>query len=160
VEKMAEKIKDGLTSAGIEVTLLKAAETDPNDLVDYDGVIFGSPVKMGQVDSGIKSFIDQTGQLWLKAALQNKIGGVFVSGGGRSAGTELTQIGLYSTLMELGMVLVGFVNDMPGYGHGANQWGPYAEVGLDGSQGPSEECLTACYEYGKRLSWAIKTLRK
>lgn len=93
----------------------------------------------------------------MKPQAQNKIGGGFASGAGFNTGLEMTQLALYSTLMKLGMVLVGFVNDMPGYGYGANQWGPFAHVGSEGKDGPSEASLTACYEYGKRLAWASKS---
>lgn len=156
VKQMAENIEKGLIASGVEVKLSVAAETNPDEILDYDAIIFGSPVRMGSIGDEMKSFIDKTGGIWMKAAAKNKIGGVFVSGGGFASGNELTQIALYSTLMELGCILVGYVNDMPGFGLGANQWGPFAQVGLEGKDGPNEDCLTACLEYGKRLAWALK----
>lgn len=156
VEQMAGKVMQGLEEEGIEVVLSKAPETDPEELLNYDAVIFGSPVRMGSVDHALKAFIEKTGGLWLKAALKNRIGGVFVSGGNYNSGVETTQMALYGTLLELGLVMVGFVNDMPGYGKGANQWGPVAMVGLDGTEGPSDETLTACAFYGRRLGGVIK----
>jgi len=157
--QMAGKMKEGLEESGLEVTLSAAKKTDPKMLLDYDAIIFGSPVRMGSVGNKMKTFIDTLGGVWLESALQNRVGGVLVSGGGFNAGTEMTQPALYSTLMELGSVMVGFVNDMPGYGTGANHWGPYAQVGLEGKDGPSEDCLTACYEYGKRVAGVTKSIR-
>lgn len=159
VKQMAENIEKGLTGSNVEVTLSIAAETNPDDLLNYDAIIFGSPVRMGSIGDEMKAFIDKTGGIWMKVAAKNKIGGVFVSGGGFASGNELTQISLYSTLMELGLVLVGCLNDMPGFGTGANQWGPFAQVGLEGKDGPNEDCLTACVEYGKRLAWALKSFQ-
>lgn len=159
VEQMAGKIKQGLEEGGMDVTLAKADEADPDDLVNYDAIIFGSPVRMGSIGHRMKSFIDKTGGLWMKAALKDRVGGVFVSGGGQWSGIELTQMSLFSTLIELGLYMVGFVNDMPGYGLGANQWGPAARVGVDGSEGPIDDTLTACVEYGKRLAVATNKLR-
>lgn len=159
VEQMAGKVMQGLEEDGIEVTMSKAPDTDVEELSNYDAIVFGSPVRMGSVDHTLKSFIEKTGGLWLKAALKDRIGGVFVSGGNYNSGIEATQMALYGTLLELGMVMVGFVNDMPGYGKGANQWGPVAQVGLDGTEGPTDDTLTACVEYGRRLAWAIKKIR-
>ena len=156
IKQMAEKIQQGLTDSGVDVKLSQAKDTDPKDILEFDAVIFGSPVRMGSIGNEMKSFIDKLGEIWMKSEAQNKIGGVFASGAGFNTGLEMTQLALYSTLMELGMVLVGFVNDMPGYGRGANQWGPFAQVGLDGKDGPTEDTLTACYEYGKRLARAVK----
>lgn len=156
VKQMADKIQKGLADSGIGVSLSAATEAKAEDILEYDAVILGSPVRMGSIGGEMKAFIDKLGGIWLKSEAKNKVAGVFTSGAGYNSGTEMTQLALYSTLMELGMVLVGFVNDMPGYGRGANQWGPYAQVGSDGKDGPNDDCLTACYEYGKRLAWAIK----
>lgn len=159
VKQMADKIGKGLTDSGIEAKLSIASETNPDDILQYDAVIFGSPVRMGSIGDEMKAFIDKLGGIWMQSSAKNKIGGVFVSGGGFASGNELTQISLYSTLIELGLVLVGYVNDMPGFGAGANQWGPFAQVGPEGKDGPREDCLTACYEYGKRLAWAVKSFQ-
>ncbi len=159
VKQMAVNIEKGLKDSGVEVRLSVASETNPDDVLNYDALILGSPVRMGSIGDEMKAFIDKLGGIWMKSAAKNKIAGVFVSGGGFTSGIELTQISLYSALIELGMVLVGFVNDMPGYGTGANQWGPFAQVGSEGKDGPGEECLTACKEYGKRLAWALKSFQ-
>jgi len=156
VKLMADKIQEGLKDSDIESTISTASETNPEDILNYDALLLGSPVRMGSIGDKMKIFIDKLGQIWLQAKAKNKIGGVFVSSGGYASGIELTQIALFSTLIELGMVMVGFVDDMPGYGKGANQWGPFAQVGADGKSGPSEDCFTACYEYGKRVAWAVE----
>ncbi len=160
VKRMAESVEKGLKESGVEVNLSVASETNPDDILKYDAVILGSPVRMGSIGDEMKAFLDKTGRIWMNSTAKNKVGGVFVSGGGFTSGIELTHISLYSTLLELGMVMVGFVNDMPGYGKGANQWGPFAQVGNDGKDGPNEHCLTACYEYGKRLASYIKKMSK
>ncbi len=159
IEQMAGKILQGLEEEDIDVTMAKPADVKAEDLLEYDGIVLGSPVRMGSVGGRLKTFIEGTSGLWLKAALKNRVGGVFVSGGNPNSGIETTQIALYGTLLELGLVMTGFVNDMPGYGKGANQWGPVAHVGLDGTEGPTDDTLTACVEYGKRLGWAIKKIR-
>lgn len=159
VEQMAGKVKAGLETDNSEVRMTKASETDPADLIEYDIIILGSPVRMGSIGAEMKTFIDNTGGLWLRSALNDKVGGVIVSGGGFNSGLEMTQHALYSALMELGLVLIGFQVNMPGYGLGANQWGPYAKVGNDGKDGPTEHCLLACFEYGKRLAKIAKLIR-
>ena len=84
IEQMAGKIKQGLEEAGCEVSLAKASEVSPEKLVDYDAVILGSRVRMGSIGDEMKAFIDKLGGLWMKAGLKNRVGGVFVSGGGCS----------------------------------------------------------------------------
>ncbi|MFQ6060554.1 MAG: flavodoxin family protein, partial [Thermoplasmata archaeon] len=42
-KKMAELIVEGARSEGIDVDLKKAEETVPKDLLNYDGIILGSP---------------------------------------------------------------------------------------------------------------------
>ena len=122
IEQMAGKIMQGLEEGNIDVTLAKASDAKAEDLLEYDGIILGSPVRMGSIGDKLKTFIESTSGLWLKAALQNRVGGAFVSGGNPNSGVEITQMALYGTLLELGLVMTGFVNDMPGYGKGANQW--------------------------------------
>jgi len=44
-----------------------------------DGIAFGTPTRYGNMSAQMKEYIDQTGGLWLKGALENKVAGVFTS---------------------------------------------------------------------------------
>lgn len=46
---------------------------------EAEGVIFGTPTRYGNMCAQMKQFIDRTGSLWEKGALENKVAGVFTS---------------------------------------------------------------------------------
>lgn len=96
--KLAQGVEEGAKAAGAETRLLKVRETAPGevwannpawkqhqeetadvkeatnaDLEWADAIIFGTPTRYGQPAAQLKNFIDQTGGLWAKGALVNKI---------------------------------------------------------------------------------------
>ena len=79
----------------------------PDDLANYDAVIFGTPTRFGNMTGQMRTFLDQTGALWARGALIGKIGSVFTSTGTQHGGQESTILGFHTTLLHHGMVLVG-----------------------------------------------------
>jgi NAD(P)H dehydrogenase (quinone) len=55
----------------------------------------------------MRNFLDHTGGLWVKGALVGKLGSVFASTGTQHGGQETTITSFHSTLLHLGMVIVG-----------------------------------------------------
>lgn len=62
----------------------KAGELDqeapiaaPQELGDYDAIIFGTPTRFGNMAAQMRNFLDQTGSLWMPGALIGKVGSVF-----------------------------------------------------------------------------------
>jgi NAD(P)H dehydrogenase (quinone) len=53
------------------------------------------------------TFLDQTGGLWLRGAINGKVGAAFVSTATQHGGQETTLFSLIANLMHLGMVIVG-----------------------------------------------------
>ena len=127
VETMANAVAEGARSVpGVEVTLKRVPETmppdvakqhgvkldqaapvaDPKELGDYDGIIFGTPTRFGNMAAQMRNFLDQTGGLWVKGGLVGKVGSVFASTG-TGGGNESTIISFVTTLMHHGMVCVG-----------------------------------------------------
>ena len=78
-----------------------------DQLPDADAIIFGVPTRYGNVVSQIQSFIDATGQLWLKGALIGKVGSCFTSTATQHGGQETTIRSLHTELFHHGMVVVG-----------------------------------------------------
>ena len=73
-----------MRQAGMKVDQ-PAPIADPQELADYDGIIFGTPTRFGNMSSQMRNFLDQTGPLWVAGALIGKVGSVFTStstGGG------------------------------------------------------------------------------
>jgi len=78
-----------------------------DELADYDAIIFGTPTRFGNMAGQMRTFLDQTGGLWMKGALVGKIGSVFASTGTQHGGQETTITSFHSTLLHQGMVIVG-----------------------------------------------------
>ena len=57
----------------------EASIASPNELADYDAIIFGTPTRYGNMAAQMRNFLDQTGSLWAKGALVGKVGSVFAS---------------------------------------------------------------------------------
>jgi NAD(P)H dehydrogenase (quinone) len=55
----------------------------------------------------VANFLDQTGPLWMKGALNGKIGSAFTSTASQHGGQETTLFGIITNLMHFGMVIVG-----------------------------------------------------
>ena len=81
-----------------------------DDIVWADGVILGSPTRFGSTAAPFQTFMDTLGGLWAKGALADKAYAAFTSSQTAHGGQETTLIGLYTSLMHFGAVLVP-----PGY---------------------------------------------
>jgi NAD(P)H dehydrogenase (quinone) len=128
VETMAGGIAEGARQvAGSEVTVKRVAElvpeevakksgfkldqaapvAQPTEIGDYDGVIFGTPTRFGNMAAQMRNFLDQTGSLWMSGALIGKPAGVFASTATQHGGQETTITSFHTTLLHLGFVIVG-----------------------------------------------------
>jgi NAD(P)H dehydrogenase (quinone) len=79
----------------------------PEELADYDAIVFGTPTRFGNMASQMRNFLDQTGPLWARNALVGKVGSVFCSTASQHGGQETTLTSFHSTLLHLGMIIVG-----------------------------------------------------
>jgi NAD(P)H dehydrogenase (quinone) len=97
----------------------------PGELADYDAIVFGAPTRFGNVSAQMRTFIDQTGPLWMQGALVGKVGAVFTASATQHGGQESTILTFLPTLLHHGMLVTGL---------------PYAEkrqMGLDEIKGGS-----------------------
>src|SRR5260370_25979639 len=72
----------------------------PDELPQYDAIIFGTPTRFGNMAGQMRNFLDQTGSLWLKGSLVGKVGSVFTSTG--------TGGGNGSTILPLSCIIARF----------------------------------------------------
>jgi NAD(P)H dehydrogenase (quinone) len=84
-----------------------AAVAVPDELEQYDAIIFGTPTRFGNMASQMRNFLDQTGGLWGRGALVGKVGSVFCSTASQHGGQETTITSFHSTLLHHGMIIVG-----------------------------------------------------
>jgi NAD(P)H dehydrogenase (quinone) len=162
IEAMAQAVAEGARAAGAEVDIKRVPELVPEevarksyykmdqaapvatveDLPGYDAIIFGSGTRYGSVTSQMRNFIDQTGGLWAKGALNGKVGSVFTSSATQHGGQESTILTFLPTLMHLGLIIVGlpyaFQGQM-GVGEvkGGSPYGASTITDGDGSRQPS-----------------------
>ena len=96
VKRVPELIpEDVMRQAGMKVDQ-PAPIADPQELANYDGIIFGTPTRFGNMSSQMRNFLDQTGPLWVGGALIGKVGSVFTStstGGGNE--TTIVSVPFY-----------------------------------------------------------------
>ena len=105
-EKMAEAVAEGARSfPGSEVRILPVGDIGKEDLITADAIILGSPVYNANVSADMQRFISS----WPfeDQPLKDKIGAVFVTGGGISAGEEIVQMNLIQSMLIFGMIIVG-----------------------------------------------------
>jgi NAD(P)H dehydrogenase (quinone) len=175
---MANAVADGARGvAGTEVTLKRVPETipdeqakaygvklsqpadvaTPDELGEYDAIIFGTPTRFGNMAGQMRTFLDQTGGLWMKGALVGKIGSVFASTGTQHGGQETTITSFHSTLLHQGMVIVGVPYACSGLTNmneitGGTPYGATTLAGADGSRQPSANELDIARYQGKHVA--------
>jgi len=177
VESMAGAIAEGAGKVpGVEVTIKRVPElmppeaaaragakldqaaplADPKELSSYDGIIFGTPTRFGNMASQMRNFLDQTGGLWVKGALVGKVASVFASTG-TGGGNESTILTFIPTLLHHGMVYVGLPYSCPDLADiselkGGSPYGAATIAGADGSRQPSARELAMARFQGEHVA--------
>lgn len=149
--KLAQAVAEGIREAGAEAEVLRAEDAGPEHLEGADGLVLGSGVHMGGIESSMRAFIERVAPLWLQGRLIGKVGAAFVSAGaGARGGAELALISLWANLAEHGMLMVPMQNRLEGFEAAGCHWGPVAWTNpRSGEAGPTPAHLTACRAHGK-----------
>jgi NAD(P)H dehydrogenase (quinone) len=178
VETMAEAVAAGARSlAGAEVVVKRVPELMPEDvarsagvkldqrapiarpeeLADYDAVIFGTPTRFGNMAAQMRNFLDQTGGLWTTGALIGKVGSVFAATATQHGGQEATLLSFHTTLLHLGMVVVGLPYSAQGQMRldeitGGSPYGATTIAGGKGERQPSANELELARFQGRHVA--------
>jgi NAD(P)H dehydrogenase (quinone) len=157
-ELMPEEV---MRAAGMKVDQL-APIAEPQELVDYDGIIFGTPTRFGNMTSQMRNFLDQTGPLWVGGALIGKVGSVFTSTS-TGGGNETTIVSVHWTLLHHGMIVVGLpysAPDLPDISEvkGGSPYGAGTIAAPDGSRLPSQKELNLASFQGHHVAKITKRL--
>ena len=107
VKRVPELVPPDLAKASGFKLDQPAPIAEPEELVDYDGFIFGTPTRFGNMASQMRNFWDRTGPLWMQYALVGKIGSVFCSTASQHGGQETTITSFHTTLLHHGIIVVG-----------------------------------------------------
>lgn len=177
IEQMAYAAAEGAREAGAEATVKRVPETVPNEvaiqsgfkldqpapiatvdeLPSYDAIIFATGTRFGNMTAQMKTFIDQTGGLWMKGALIGKVGSVISSSATQHGGQESTILTFHPVLLHQGMVVVGLPYSFQAQmGHsevmGNSPYGASTIAGGDGSRQPSRVELDGARFQGKHVA--------
>jgi NAD(P)H dehydrogenase (quinone) len=107
VKRVAELVPhDVATAAGFRLDQAAPIAT-PDELEQYDAILFGTPTRFGNMAAQMRNFLDQTGPLWMRGALVGKVGSVFCSTASQHGGQETTITSFHTTLLHHGMIIVG-----------------------------------------------------
>ncbi|MCC6249260.1 MAG: flavodoxin family protein [Rubrivivax sp.] len=109
-EHIARNVLEGAQQVeGVQAHLIKAEDIGarPNDLVEFDGVILGSPTYLGGVSGPFKSFMDSTGRLWGKQGLKGKLAAGFTVSSLPAGDKQSTLLSMFVFAMQHGMLWVG-----------------------------------------------------
>jgi NAD(P)H dehydrogenase (quinone) len=127
------------------------------ELAEADAILFGTPTRYGNMCGQMRQFLDATGRLWLKGALVGKPGGVFASTATQHGGQESTLLSFHTTLLHLGMVVVGlpyaFAGQMTlGEISGGTPYGATTIAGSKGERMPSPNELEGARFQGRYVA--------
>lgn len=177
IETMAETVAEGARSVeGADVVIKRVPETmpeqaflnaggkadqeaavaDPQELANYDAIIFGTPTRFGNMSGQMRNFLDQTGGLWAGGKLHGKVASVFASTG-TGGGQEQTITSFWTTLAHHGMVIVPLGYGIPEFfdiseTNGGTPYGATTIAGGDGSRQPSEKEVAIALFQGKHVA--------
>ncbi|SFW56149.1 NAD(P)H:quinone oxidoreductase [Luteibacter sp. UNCMF366Tsu5.1] len=177
IETMAQAVAEGAREAGAKVDIKRVAELVPDDvarsshfkldqsapiakvddLPNYDAIIVGVGTRYGRMASQMAHFLDQTGSLWAKGALNGKVGGAFSSTATQHGGQETTLFSIITNLLHLGMIPVGLPYSFQGQMKldevtGGSPYGATTITGGDGSRQPSENELAGARFQGRHIA--------
>lgn len=177
IEQMAEAVAEGARSAGAEVAIHRVPETVPeeiaqaahfkldqkaeiakiDDLAEYDAVIIGVGTRFGRIPSQMAAFLDQAGGLWMRGALNGKVGSVFGSTATQHGGQETTLFSVITNLLHFGMTIVGLPYSFQGLLtldeiSGGTPYGATTIAAGDGSRQPSANELAGARHQGEHVA--------
>lgn len=148
--------EDAAKNAGVKLDQ-EAAIATPDELADYDAIIFGTPTRFGNMAAQMRNFLDQTGSLWFEGKLIGKVGSVFTSTASQHGGQETTITSFHTTLLHHGMVIVGVPYSIPQLTNmdaisGGSPYGASTITGGDGSRMPSDDELEIARFQGEHVA--------
>lgn len=167
VAAMAHEIADAIELQGGTALLRTFVSKKPEDivickeeLINCDGLAFGTPTRFGMMASQAKTFWEDTSDLWLKGQLIDKPACVFSSSSSMHGGNEATLLNLSLPLLHHGMMLMGVPYEVPELSAtqtGGTPYGASHVAGLSNSSQLSKDEIKICQSVGQRL---VKITRK
>jgi NAD(P)H dehydrogenase (quinone) len=177
IETMANAVAEGARATGATVDVKRVPETVPaevaknahfkldqqapearvDELESYDAIVIGAPTRYGRMPSQMASFLDQTGGLWARGALNGKVGGAFTSTATQHGGQETTLFSIITNLLHFGMTVVGLPYSFQGQMTldeivGCSPYGASTIAGGKGERQPSQLELAGARYQGELIA--------
>jgi NAD(P)H dehydrogenase (quinone) len=177
IETMANAVAEGARSAGAAVDVKRVPETVPpelakasyfkldqsapvatvDELAGYDAIIVGTPTRFGRMASQMAAFLDQCGGLWMRGALNGKVGGAFTSTASQHGGQETTLFSIITNLLHFGLTVVGLPYSYQGQLNieevaGCSPYGASTIAGGNGQRQPSAIEIEGARFQGKLIA--------
>jgi len=134
--RAAEAIGEGARETpGVEAVVKELKEVGPNQLVEYDAIMVGSPNHIGSATRGIKKFIDRLGKLDLE---------------GKAAAA-------FDLYLQEGKAVRKMEKQLGEKAPGLKLVAPGLSVRVEGMKGPiADGELPRCREFGARVATGLK----
>jgi len=106
-KEMAEEVVRGIEESAFDVdcVLKPVEETSEDELLDWQGIIIGSPTYYGLPSASVKDLFDRS--VKHHGDLEGKVGGAFTSAANRGGGNETTIIAILEMMLIHGMIVRG-----------------------------------------------------
>lgn len=143
-ELMAETIAKSMNDNGLPTECRKVEDVTPDDMLDADAIVIGSPTYYGEMAGQIKLLIDES--VSKHGKLDGKVGAAFSSSVNVGGGNETTALGILHTLLVHGMIIQG---DPQGDHYGV------VSVGK-----PNDKTLSQCQRKGQRIAQLAQKIAK
>lgn len=140
--KMADSVAEGIKKGGAEAVVKDIKEVRAEELLEYDGIIIGSPTYYGTMAAEVKALLDAS--VAYHGKLEGKVGAAFSSSANIAGGNETTILDILNAFLIHGMIIQG---DFQG-----DHYGPVAIGSPDGRA--SKQCL----RLGERTVQLIKKI--
>ncbi|UCD58656.1 MAG: NAD(P)H-dependent oxidoreductase [Candidatus Hydrogenedentota bacterium] len=139
---MGEIVAGGATKEGVEVVLKDVEKTKPEEMLDYDAIVAGSPTYYGGMAGKMKDFFDSS--VSHHGKLSGRVGGAFSSSANIGGGNETTILDILHTMLIHGMIVQGTAE--------GDHYGP---VSIDS---PDDRVKAQCEALGRRVASLSKRL--
>ena len=104
-KKMAQVICDAIKAKGLDVDIFSVDEIKPAQLLEYEGIIIGSPTYYGTLAAQIKGLLDES--VAFHGKLDGKVGAAFSSAANIGGGNETTVLSILEAMLIHGMIIQG-----------------------------------------------------
>jgi NAD(P)H dehydrogenase (quinone) len=142
-KRMAEIIAEAVKEEAVSVDLKDVNSLKAKDLLNYDGIVIGSPTYYGSMAYQIKKLFDESVEF--HGSLDGKIGAAFSSAANIGGGNETAILDILNAMLIHGMIIQG---DPSGDHYGRVSIGK-----------PDARVEKQCTRLGQRVAQLVKKLK-